>query len=375
MPKSAKQLAAIKEIGKQIVQTSGQIRQTHQNRWLVRSQTCRTLFYVVVLGIQGLVCDCAQCSLGRGLCKHIAAVDMWLSEKWGNIHRMKLVTIRRPTVRCPTHRLVLDGHRPTQCKGKVQKYRCKDCGKYCSGLPGMKRRHASADTISDALSMISKGMSLARTAEEISRRGPQFHRSTIYRWAAAYGPLMEGYTKKICPWTGYRWHCDEVYCKILGNGAYLFTVMDHSTRFVLSYMMSPVKMGAEPLEMFKEAARRAGTVPWVFVTDGLDVFPGAAKKAFWRRAGRRLVHAVEVHMRNEFNHNNVHERLNGELKPLIRKRGGYKVSNPVMPGLIVLGYDFFRPHMALDGRTPAEAAGIRIEGRDRVLTLLEAAAA
>ena len=80
-------------------------------------------------------------------------------------------------------------------------------------------------------------------------------------------------------------------------------------------------------------------------------------------------------MRNEFNHNNVHERLNGELKPLIRKRGGYKVANPVMVGLVVLGYDFFRPHAALNGRTPAEAAGIHVDGSDRVLTLLEAAAA
>ena len=71
----------------------------------------------------------------------------------------------------------------------------------------------------------------------------------------------------------------------------------------------------------------------------------------------------------------MHERLNGELKPLIRKRGGYKVANPVMVGLVVLGYDFFRPHAALNGRTPAEAAGIRMEGNDKVLALLKAAAA
>ena len=140
--------------------------------------------------------------------------------------------------------------------------------------------------------------------------------------------------------------------------------MDYSTRFVLSYMVSPVKMGAEPLEMFREAARRAGTAPWVFVTDGLDVFPEAARKAFWRRAGRRLVHAVGVHMRNEFNHNNVHERLNGELKPLIRKRGGYKVANPVMVGLVVLGYDFFQAACGAE-RQDARRGGGHTYGRER----------
>ena len=69
-------------------------------------------------------------------------------------------------------------------------------------------------------------------------------------------------------------------------------------------------------------------------------------------------------MRNEFNHNNVHERLNGELKPLIRKRGGYKVTNPVMVGLVVLGYNFFRPHAALK-RQDTRRGGGHTYGRKR----------
>ena len=122
----------MREAGRQIVQAPGQIRQTHQNRWLVSSQTCGTLFYVVVLGIKGLVCDCAQGQLCRGLCKHVAAVDMWLSGKWAAMHGPERVTIRRPAVRCPanaSHRLVRDGHRTTKCKGKVRKHPCRDCGK------------------------------------------------------------------------------------------------------------------------------------------------------------------------------------------------------------------------------------------------------
>ena len=89
-----------------------------------RTQTCGTLFYVVVLGIGGLVCDCAQGQLGRGLCKHVAAADMWLSGRWAAMHG--------PAVRCPanaSHRLVRDGHRTTKRKGKVRKHPCRDCGK------------------------------------------------------------------------------------------------------------------------------------------------------------------------------------------------------------------------------------------------------
>ena len=177
------------------------------------------------------------------------------------------------------------------------------------------------------------------------------------------------------PWAGCRWHCDEVRFLIFGSEAFLFAVMDYSTRFVLSGMISPKKSGVKPLGMFKNAAERSGVVQWVFVTDGLPDFIKPVRKAFWRRIGRRLVHVVEIHAQNEFNHNDVQECLNGTLKPLLRIRGGFKVDNSPLVGLIILCYNFFRPHTALDHKTPAEAADIHVAGPDKVLTLLQAAAA
>ena len=71
---------------------------------------------------------------------------------------------------------------------------------------------------------------------------------------------------------------------MLGKEAYLFMVMDYSTRFVLASMPSPKKLRAKSLRMFKRAASWAGVTPWVFVTNGLSAFVGPAKKAFWRNA-------------------------------------------------------------------------------------------
>lgn len=45
------------------------------------------------------------------------------------------------------------------------------------------------------------------------------------------------------------------------------------------------------------------------------------------------------------------------------------------PGLLRLSYNFLRPHMALGGRTPAEAAGIIIPGHDKMRALIRAAVA
>ena len=100
-----------------------------------------------------------------------------------------------------------------------------------------------------------------------------------------------------------------------------------------------------------------------------------AKKAFWRRTGRRLVHVREIHIKNQFNHNNIQEIFNGAIKPLLTKRGGFKTNNPVMVQMAILAHNFFIPHAAHNGRTPAEMAGIFIEGNDKILTLLEDATA
>ena len=117
----------------------------------------------------------------------------------------------------------------------------------------------------------------------------------------------------------------------------------------------------------------SGVLPWVFVTDGLKDFIKPVKNILG--CGNDLVHVSEIHAQNEFNHNNIQESLNGNIKPLLRRRGGFKVQNSVLVTMAILGYNFFRPHMALDGKTPAEAAGIFIQGDDKVLTLLKAAAA
>ena len=116
---------------------------------------------------------------------------------------------------------------------------------------------------------VSKGVSPVRVAGDIARCGPKFHRSTMCRWMAAYGPLTEGCAGKIRPWKGTGDTVTRSASGYWANGACLFTVMDHPPGFVLSYVASPVKMGAEPSEMFGEAARGAGTAPRVFVTDGM----------------------------------------------------------------------------------------------------------
>jgi putative transposase len=65
------------------------------------------------------------------------------------------------------------------------------------------------------------------------------------------------------------------------------------------------------------------------------------------------------------------ERLNGEVRDREKVMRGLKITTPsILPGYQLL-HDYIRPHMALNGRTPAEMCGIEIQGQDKWRTLIE----
>jgi hypothetical protein len=51
-------------------------------------------------------------------------------------------------------------------------------------------------------------------------------------------------------------------------------------------------------------------------------------------------------------------------------RGIKRTDSPIFAGLQIY-HNFVRPHEALDGKTPAEVAGITVQGRDKFLTLIQ----
>ena len=57
------------------------------------------------------------------------------------------------------------------------------------------------------------------------------------------------------------------------------------------------------------------------------------------------------------------ERINGEFRDREKiMRGVKKTDSNVFNGY-KLYHNYIRPHMALDGKTPAEACGIEVRGR------------
>ena len=65
--------------------------------------------------------------------------------------------------------------------------------------------------------------------------------------------------------------------------------------------------------------------------------------------------------------NNRIERLNGTLRERVKVQRGWKTSKTVLAEGNRLQYNFVKPHMALKGKTPAQIAGMDINGWKELL--------
>ena len=72
-----------------------------------------------------------------------------------------------------------------------------------------------------------------------------------------------------------------------------------------------------------------------------------------------------------FDPDNKMERMNGEIRDREEVMRGIKtMDTPILKGMQIF-HNFIKPHEGLQGRTPAEAAGIVVTGSDRWMTLIQ----
>jgi hypothetical protein len=158
---------------------------------------------------------------------------------------------------------------------------------------------------------------------------------------------------------------------VKGNMKYLYALMDDQTRFWIAQEVADTKYTADIRPLLKAGKRIAGKKPKTFITDGAPNFHEAYEQELWtQKIGTRTEHIREIAL-DGVRHNNKMERMNGELRDRERvMRTLEKRDTPILPGMQIY-HNYVRPHEALDNRTPSEAAGIKIEGENKWLTIIQ----
>jgi transposase-like protein len=229
----------------------------------------------------------------------------------------------------------------------------------------------SPQGITTAMQLYFSGESLRNTARSLRLLGVQVSHKTVFYWIKRYTALMAKYLDKITPQVSDTWRADELFLKVKGNMKYLYALMDDQTRFWIAQEVADTKFTADLRPLFQKGKKIAEKRPKTLITDGAPNFHEAYLQEFYtHRLETRTEHIRDIRMDGTI-HNNRMERMNGELRDRERVMRTLKKSDtPILSGMQIY-HNYVRPHMALDGRTPAELAGIRIDGENKWLTLIQ----
>jgi len=108
------------------------------------------------------------------------------------------------------------------------------------------------------------------------------------------------------------------------------------------------------------------------ITDGLPAYHDAYKKEFRTLKNPRTQHVRVPNIRDRSN-NNMVERLNGTIRQRNKVMRGLDHEDSAQTTLdgFRIYYNFRRPYMALNGKTPAESAKITKLDRNKWKSLIQ----
>jgi transposase-like protein len=365
------------EKGRMIAEKHNQILRMDDRFYKVNSQNGAGMYNVVLRENGSWLCNCFDFYY-RGIqkheiirCKHVWAVEISLKlREQVQARVIEPITEIHGCIFCKSENIKKDGLRHNKY-GDIQKFFCNDCRKYFTVNFGFERMKHNPQGITTAMQLYFSGESLRNTARSLRLLGVQVSHKTVFMWIKKYTALMEKYLDKITPNVSDTWRADELFLKVKGNMKYLYALMDNQTRFWIAQEVADTKFTADLRPLFQLGKQIAEKQPKTLITDGAPNFHEAYLQEFYtKRLATRTEHIREIALNGQ-RHNNKMERMNGELRDRERvMRTLEKADTPILTGMQIY-HNYVRPHMALEGRTPAEEAGITVKGKDKWLTLIQ----
>jgi transposase-like protein len=337
----------------------------------VWSQTEEGKHYIVVREGLEWKCECPDFVLNHVVCKHIHAIQqIRLNEQAVSVPEKEgenLCEIEQPVLVCKfcgSQNTVKRGFRNTE-RGKVQRFFCKDCKRFFIVDEGFEKMKSTPQIVTITLDLYFKGISMRAIVDHLKQfYGVEVSHVAVYKWIRKYVAMMKKYVDQLVPRVSGIWHSDEMTLNIkdLGNHENLrwaWNVIDNESRFWLASQITEKREIADARKVLAQASSLSKMRPMAVVTDGLRAYQDAIPKEFYTMKMPRTQHVRIPNIRDRSN-NNMVERLHGTIRQrnkIMRGLDDMETAQTMMDGMRIY-YNFMRPHMALNGKTPAQKANI-----------------
>jgi putative transposase len=230
--------------------------------------------------------------------------------------------------------------------------------------------HATPQIITTAMQLYFSGESLRNVQKFVKLQGLSISHVAVYKWIKKYISHMQQYLDKIAPDTSSTWRTDELYLKVKGDTKYLCAIMVDETRFWIAQQVADTKYTQDVRPLFRHAISIVEKKPEMLISDGAQNFHRAYRKEFIDSAAPRTQHVRHIHLAGDHNNNKM-KRLNGEIRDREKVVRGLKKTDSVLVQGYQLYHNYFREHQGIDNLTSAELAGIKIEGQNKWITVIQ----
>jgi transposase-like protein len=358
--------------GMEMLQNGATVKENVDGSFAVPSQTSANVYEVRILGEQ-MVCTCPDFEYRQiEACKHIHLVKFTLSVRQLNGEPRPKVFAEDalPCDRCGSIRTMKYGK-----SGGKQTFYCKDCHRKFRESSLLKKARFTPEFVTLCLDLYFSGLSLRKITRTVSTHfNIDVDFSTIYRWIEKYVPMISEYVSTLAPQLSTTWHADELFVKVRGGThrgkqygvGFVWNIMDRETRFLIVSKLTVSRDAESTIAAFDEAKAHAhGIKPKTVYTDSLGNYKNGISRNFMA-----VEHVSNCGIRGvAHTNNNRIERLNSTLRERVKVARGWKTQKtPIAEGQRI-AYNFVKPHMALEGKTPAEVAGIKAKGWNELLKL------
>ena len=240
----------------------------------------------------------------------------------------------------------------------VQEYICQKCGRKFSTKDAPYGMRTAVDQIGMSLNMYYTGSSLSDIAQQLKTTYDNpVDRSTVYRWLIRFTREAIKLFAPLKPKVSDTWIADETAIKFEDKLYWIWDVIDRDTRFLLASYLSPNRGTKEAKILMELASERADKIPRKVITDKLKAYLDGIELAF----GAETRH-IQSSPFSETDSTNIIERFQGTIKERTKVVWGFKSLDSarlILDGFLI-HYNFFRPHISLGNRTPAEAARVTV---------------
>ncbi len=299
---------------------------------------------------------------------YILIITIYSMTKQSNINKIECST-------CSSENIKKDGLRKTEKRGKIQRYRCKNCNHRFVVDDGFYRMRNNENIITMSIDMYISNLSSRKMRNQLSRHlNTKISHMSILDWVRRYTLKVNKFVEKLGYNLGQSFYADETMIDCEGRDDRFWCCLDWDTRLITGFHYS---LSGNPNEakkfLFKSIQKGK---PNFIQTDAAHFYPKAFKKMFYLNKinGRTVEHKIQNYNKTKI-HNYRIETVFMKIKDRVLDFRGLKAlwSAPIIMNALVIQHNFIEAHTTID-EVPCNRAGQELDlGENRWLGLIKLA--